>query len=176
MNTESLHALSVTSLRTLSTSMRQGILAMGIVHSAVQQAAGASASDVEVALRELAQQGMSPPQIAVVLDAIADEKVRHQDISQLFDLVLSGPDFPGVPTQDTGAVVQSLISKAQTEVLLITYAIHDGAQLFKPLAARMMEIPALKVSFCVHIGRTPSDTSNDAQIVSRYASEFRARH
>ena len=103
MNTESLHALSVTSLRTLSTSMRQGILAMGIVHSAVQQAAGASASDVEVALRELAQQGMSPPQIAVVLDAIADEKVRHQDISQLFDLVLSGPDLPGVPTQDTGA-------------------------------------------------------------------------
>lgn len=176
MNLTALHQLPTAALRTLSASLRQGMLAMKLARPTIQQIAGPLASDVEQHLQRLAELGMTPQHMAVVVDAIADERESRPDASRLFDLVLSGPDLPGIPTQDTGAVVQTLIAEAQKEILLITYAIHDGAHLFQSLAARMLAIPGLKVVFCIHIGRTSGDTSSDAQIVSRYAAEFRMRH
>ena len=119
---------------------------------------------------------MAPRQIAILVSAIADERVMRPALSAQFDLILSGPDVPGVPTGDTAAVVHMLTAEAQREVLIVTYAIHDGARLFEPLAARMAAIPGLRVTFVVHIGRELRDTSTDAEIVRRFAADFRTRH
>jgi phosphatidylserine/phosphatidylglycerophosphate/cardiolipin synthase-like enzyme len=168
--------LPTASLRVLAASLRQGVLAERISHAAVQQIAGGDAAAVEAALRDLISAGMGPVQMAVVFDAIADARDAQPDPAALFDLVLSGPDVPGLPTSDTRAVVRSLIAQADREVLLVTYAIHDGARLFEPLARRMGAVPELRVTLCVHIGRPPGDPSPDSQIVGRFAAEFRARH
>lgn len=176
MKLDALHRLPSASLRALSASLRSGALSVGLSRFAVQQAAGAAAAEVEAELRGLETASMSRAQIAIVLEAIADARETRPEASSLFDLVLSGPELQGTPTADTGAVVRALIAGAQREVLLVTYAIHDGATLFEPLAARMAAVPELKVTFVVHIGRSQGDTSLDGEIVRRFATEFKARH
>lgn len=171
-----LHHLPTGSLRALSASLGAGMLSAGITRYAVQQAAGADAGAVEGSLRYLEQLGMSAPQMAVVVQCIADARESRPDPATLFDLVLSGPDMPGVPTADTAAVVQTLIARASREVLLIGYAIHNGKRLFKPLAERMTAMPDLRVTFCIDIAKRYGDTSLDTEVVRRFALEFQTKH
>lgn len=173
---DALHALPAGSLRSLGASLRAGMLSAGISRFGVQQAAGADAAAVEAALQTLTATGFSPSHMAIVVQAIADARESQPDPTSLFDLVLSGPDLPGVPTADTAAVVNTLITQSQREVLLVGYAIHNGRDLFRPLAERMGLNHALKVTFCLDINRPYGDTSPDNEIVRRFAGEFRAKH
>lgn len=173
---DALHALPAGSLRSLGASLRAGMLSAGISRFGVQQAAGADAAAVEAALQTLTATGFSPSQMAIVVQAIADARESQPDPTSLFDLVLSGPDLPGVPTADTAAVVNTLISQARREVLLVGYAIHNGRDLFRPLAEQMDLRPDLKVTFCLDINRPYGDTSRDDEIVRRFAGEFRSKH
>ncbi len=173
---DALHALPAGSLRALASSLRAGMLSAGISRFGVQQAAGADAAVVEAALQTLSASGFTPPQLAVLVQAIVDARGSQPDATSLFDLVLSGPDLPGVPTADTAAVVHTLITQAQSEVLLVGYAIHNGRELLKPLAEQMDQMPALRIMFCLDINRPYGDTSRDDEIVRRFAGEFRTKH
>lgn len=176
MTLEPLHELSTASLRTLAASLRSGSLAAGISRRAVQQFAGAANADVLDCLQKLVEGGMQPGQIAVGVEAIADARDRASDPARLFDLVMSGPDVAGYPTGDTAATMQSLVARAQREILLVGYAVHNGRQLFEPIAQRMKAVQGLRVRFCLDIPRKPNDTSLASEIVRRYVEEFRKRH
>jgi phosphatidylserine/phosphatidylglycerophosphate/cardiolipin synthase-like enzyme len=152
------------------------MLSAGISRFGVQQAAGADAAVVESALQTLSSTGFTPAQMAVLVQAIVDARGSQPDATSLFDLVLSGPDLPSVPTADTGAVVHTLITQAQREVLLVGYAIHNGRELFKPLAEQMELKPSLRIMFCLDINRPYGDTSHNDEIVRRFAGEFRTKH
>lgn len=171
-----LHHLPTGSLRALSSSLQAGMLSAGITRYGVQQAAGADVTSVEGSLRYLEQIGMSALQMAVVVQSIIDARGAQPDPSSLFDLVLSGPDVPGVPTADTAAVMHTLIAGASREVQLIGYAIHNGRKLFAPLAERMAAIPDLRVTFCIDIARQYGDASLDSEVVQRFAIDFRTKH
>jgi phosphatidylserine/phosphatidylglycerophosphate/cardiolipin synthase-like enzyme len=101
---------------------------------------------------------------------------RSIDPAILFELVLSGPDVPGVPTEDTAAAFQTLVQEAQQEILLVGYAVYGGDRIFEPLAERMRVNPGLRVTFCLDIARKIGDTSLDSEVVQRYAHEFRQKH
>lgn len=124
----------------------------------------------------LLEAGWSRAQVALLVDSIAAAKSDTIDPGQLVDLVLSGPDVPGVPTADTAAVVRTMIEDANLEVLLVGYAIHNGRRLFEPLAGRLGKVEGLKVTFCLDIARRPNDTSLDEEVVRRFALEFRKEH
>lgn len=171
-----LHRLPTGSLRSLAASLRAGVLSAGVTRFGIQQAAGADAHDVETALRFLDAQKLIPSQMAIVIDAIADARDAQLDPAKLFDLVLSGPDLPGVPTSDTAAVVRTLVTQADSEVLLVGYAIHDGRELFKPLAERMKAISNLRVTFYLDIRRAYGDRSEETDLVRRFGIEFLAKH
>lgn len=111
MTLKVLHELSSPSLRSLAASLREGTLSSGITRNPLQQLAGAAAADLQSCLERLIQSGMTPPQIALLVDAIADERTRPSDISAVLELVISGPDVPGIPTADTAAVMHSLIEE-----------------------------------------------------------------
>jgi len=171
-----LHGLPTGSLRALSSSLSAGNLSAGITQYAIQQVAGADAIAVEGALRQLEDLGMSAAHMAIVVQGIIDGRDFQPDSATLFDLVLSGPEVPGVPTADTAAVVQTLISRATREVLMVGYAIHNGRRLFEPLAARMSSMADLRVVFCIDIARHYGDTTLDSEVVRKFATEFRAKH
>lgn len=171
-----LHTLSVAALRSLAAALREGTLSAGISRYPLQQIAGPRAAELEICLDTLLQTGMGSRHIALLVDAIADARDRLPDPALLFDLVLSGPEVPGIPTADTAAVMHSLIESATTEVLLVGYTIHNGQHLFAPLAAKMRAFPELKVIFCLDIARKYTDTSLSGEIVRRFVHEFRTKH
>ena len=171
-----LFQLSATSLSSLASSLREGALSSGITSNALQQIAGNRATELEQCLRNLLSDSSTTSQVARLVEAVAQTRQHVGGPSLLIDLVLSGPDVPGVPTGDTAATMRALIEDATSEILLIGYAVHNGQQLFAPLAAKMLRTPLLRVGFCLDIGRKPTDTSLASEIVRRFAREFRSKH
>jgi hypothetical protein len=173
---DALHNLSLATLRALVASLREGPLAAGLSRHALAQVVGKQAAAVHGNLEELQKRGMTPAHIAMMLEAIAETRQRAANPQLLFELVLSGPEVPGVPTADTAATLQTLIENVETEILLVGYTVHNGKRLFKRLAERMESAPALRVVFCLDIARKPADTSLASEIVRRFAREFVTKH
>lgn len=144
---------------------------------ALQQIAGPVIGDeLKQCIASLMERGWKAQQLAEVASAIADGRRTTSSADELFDLVLSGPDVPGIATRDTGAMMHALLAEARQEVLLVGYAIHNAAQIFEPLAQRMAADPSLRVWFCLDIRRSLNDTSLTAEIVRRFTDEFNHRH
>lgn len=168
--------LPVGALDALAASLRDGVLSEAITRHGVEQVAGTDAAAVTALLRELVAEGSSPRYLALVVEGIATAVTTMPKATSLFDLVLSGPDLAGVPMADTAAVMHTIVRSAMREVLLVGYAVHDGKRLFEPLARRMAEVPGLAVTFCLDIQRAWNDPTPAADLVARFAREFRARH
>jgi phosphatidylserine/phosphatidylglycerophosphate/cardiolipin synthase-like enzyme len=171
-----LHELSTLSLRSLAASLKDGVLSSGITLSAVQQVAGPRAGELRSCLEVLTASGMAPAHIAVLAEAMADSRDLAADPASLFDLVLSGPDVPGIPTADTAAVMRTLVEDAREEILLVGYAVYNCRHLFERLAERMRAEPSLRVTFCLEISRGYNDTSLSSEIARRFITEFRRKH
>lgn len=135
---------------------------------------GENAPRIPELLQSLDSQGFSPAQTACLLRTVVAG--RQRDRTLLPDLVVSGPDVPGVPTADTHAVVQSLFQEARGEVVVAGYAFHNGRLHFERLAEQRQRRPNLKVLFHVDVPRRLGDTSTAEEIVQRYSVEFRERH
>lgn len=168
--------LPLHALRALAASLREGPLSTGVTRFALQQIAGTRAADLEAYLSELGRAGMGASQIALLIEAVARVRESTPGPTSLFDLVLSGPDVPGIPTADTAAVMHTLIEEAASEVLLVAYAVHNGQRLFGRLAEKMKASPSLRVVFCLDLPRKRTDTSLPEEIVRRFAAEFREKH
>jgi phosphatidylserine/phosphatidylglycerophosphate/cardiolipin synthase-like enzyme len=173
---EPLQNLSPANLRSLATSLREGPLSLGVSRQALTHIVGPHAGEILVCFEALRTQGMSPAHIALVTEAVAAARESVTTPQQLFDLVISGPEVPGVPTADTAATIRTLIENAQSEILLVGYAVHNGKRLFKRLAERMALAPTLCVTFHLDIPRKLTDTSLASEIVRRFAHEFVAKH
>jgi phospholipase D-like protein len=173
---DTLHKLPTSSLRSLAASLREGPLSSGITRYTLQQIAGTEATELKTCLEGLQQNGMTPTHIALLVEAIAKARENTPDPSSLFELVLSGPDVPGIPTADTAAETHKLIEESTFEVLLVSYAVHNGERLFERLAARVEALPSLRVVCCLDISRKYTDTSSSSEIVRRFAREFREKH
>lgn len=173
---EPLLRLPVGALESLAASLADGLLSDAITLRGVEQAAGTDAAAVTAVLREFIAEGYSPQHLATVVAGIAAAASRAPKPTSLFDLVLSGPDLPGVPTADTAAVMRTLISQADREVILIGYAVYDGRKIFEPLARRMAEVPGLAVTICLDIQRAWNDPTPSAELVARFARDFRQKH
>ena len=173
---ESIYRLSVSTLHDLAGSLRDGPLSHGISNNVVRQLVGSGSDVVVDCLNELvSREGFTAKQIAFMIEAIAGTLEEAIDPAILFELVLSGPDVPGVPTEDTAAAFQMLVQEAQQEILLVGYAVYGGDRIFEPLAERMRVNPCLKVTFCLDIARKIGDTSLDSEVVRRFAHEFRQK-
>jgi len=172
---KALNDLSIATLKALAASLRSGSLSLGLSRHAVSQIAGTSASQVSDALSELLASGIAPQHAAIVVDAIADAQESAIDPAQIVELVLSGPNVPGIIICDTLTTLITLIGEAKREVFMIGYAVHNAKLIFELLASRMAN-DNLRVMFCIEIGRKMGDTSLDSEIVRRFAHEFQEKH
>lgn len=175
MATKILHELSLQSLHSLAASLREGSLASGLTRHPLQQISGSRTEEVEKCLSSLIESGMTTAQLALLVDAVAEAKTFSTQPTDLVDLVLSGPDVPGIPTSDTAAVMRRLIDDATAELLLVGFAVYQGKRLFERLAARMDQAPQLKVSMYLDIARKQADTSLPQEIVRRFARDFQEK-
>jgi phosphatidylserine/phosphatidylglycerophosphate/cardiolipin synthase-like enzyme len=89
-----------------------------------------------------------------------------------FDLVTTGPEASGVTNRDTAVVVHELFAAATASVLVAGYAVYQGRRIFRTLAERMLQGPAMRVRLFVDVQRPPGDTSEPREIARRYADRF----
>lgn len=174
---EAFHKLTPASQRDLSALCRQHPGSQMPSTHALQQLAGIELGEVLAReIRTLMMQGWQTEQIAAVAAALAEAGSQTLRLEQVVDLVLSGPDSPGICTRDTAAVMHALLAEAKREVLLVGYAVHNATPLFEPLALRLANEPQLRVWCCLDIGRPYNDTSLSTEIVQRFARDFATRH
>lgn len=121
-------------------------------------------------LQRLGAQGWTTRQLAATVDAVITSRELQNRFS--YDLVLSGPEVPGIPTRSTHAVLHALISEAKSEVLLVGYVIHNATSLLFPLASKMQSDPSFDVWCCLDIKRGKNDTSEAHSLVQRFKNEF----
>ncbi len=131
---------------------------------------GTEGAVVAEALKGLGAQGWTARQLAASVDAVITNRELQNQFS--YDLVLSGPEVPGIPTRSTHAVLHALISEAKSEVLLVGYVIHNATSLLLPVASKMQADPAFDVWCCLDIKRGKNDTSEGHSLVQRFKNEF----
>lgn len=171
-----IHRLSTANLRALAASLRSGPLSLGLSRHSVAQIAGPLTQDVLAYLQHLLDTEMSAAQVAFVIEAIAEARSASADPGQFIDLILSGPEVPGIAISDTIATVRTLVAEATHQVVLVGYAVHNAKPIFELLASRMAAQKKLSVIFCLDISRRHGDTSLESEIVRRFAREFRGKH
>jgi phosphatidylserine/phosphatidylglycerophosphate/cardiolipin synthase-like enzyme len=123
-------------------------------------------------LSRLAGLGMLPPALAAVLRLVAAERQAGQRIADRTELVWTGPETRAGRGRDTAVVVRDLFLSAESNVLVATYAIHEGRRLFEHLARRMDERPSLQVKLFVNVPRDYGDGSSEAAIIKAFADDF----
>ncbi len=127
-------------------------------------------------LEALAAQGFRPAQMATALRLVVHERQETQRARDRVELVWSGPEEPGSATRDTAIVVRELFAQAEESVLVTTFAIYQGLQVFEGLARRMAERPDLRVRFVVNIAREHLDPKPAELILRNFATTFRDEH
>jgi phosphatidylserine/phosphatidylglycerophosphate/cardiolipin synthase-like enzyme len=144
--------------------------------SAIAELIGNYASHVSAAFDILQKHGFTNTQATLLFETINTAKKAEIKNHTRADLVISGPDVPGIPTAATEAVVQSLFQEAQTEIILAGYAFHNAKLILEPLSKRLQSKPALSIILHVDISRGFHDTSTNENIVARFANVFWKKH
>lgn len=117
--------------------------------------------------------GWMATQVAYLIRTLAKDRLERD---KLWSWVISGPSQDGVPTRDTGVVYRSLVQEATREILLTSFALHRGKELFEPLYERMTAITGLKVTMVLDISRPWQDTSVNEAILARFLKDFNKKH
>jgi phosphatidylserine/phosphatidylglycerophosphate/cardiolipin synthase-like enzyme len=172
---EALLLLSPTELKTIAANIRTGRLLPPYTSPSLGRFVdGTLVDSVSVNLQIMADTGMSPTATAYALELLASACLKHPSISDLIDLVLSGPQVAGAEHRDTSVVVADLFRKAEETIIVAGYAVYQGKKVFSALAERMFERPAIKVRMFLDIQRKPGDTSSASEIVRRFAHRFQS--
>lgn len=166
--------LAEAALEELAKAVQAGWLSGDSPAAAFAPIAGPRGAALADWLLDLETAGFTPSQIARLIRALVAGRCRDRVL--LPDLVVSGPDVPGVPTTDTYATVQAMFQQAEREIILAGYAFHNGKLLFERLAAQKALRPELRIIFHVDVPRRAGDTSTAEAIILRYAADFRERH
>lgn len=168
--------LPADSLATLAEAIQNRWITLASSLPTLANLVGGMAPEVLAAFDLLRLAGFNDAQASVLLASMVAAKETEADRGVLADLVLSGPDVPGIPTSATEAVVQSLFQEAEHEIILAGYAFHNAKAIFEPLARRWQAQPTLNVILHVDISRGFQDTTIAAGIVARFANDFWKKH
>jgi phosphatidylserine/phosphatidylglycerophosphate/cardiolipin synthase-like enzyme len=97
---------------------------------------------------------------------------RLLERSEHTHLTWSGPEVPGLPSRDTAVVYEDLVARAQRRLWICAFAYYDGPRIFRSLAARMDERPALDVTLLLNIHRRRDDVRAAPELVHEFAVQF----
>ncbi len=168
--------LSDADLRQLSGALQAGRLALPFSAVSLARYLAPELRDAVVAEgQRLHRAGMNAAQLALLLEALAEDRAAHAPPLGRMDLVTSGPEAPGVAIRDTAVVVRELFASARQSVLVVGYAVHGGRHVFRALAERMEQHPDLEVRLCLDVQRPWQDVTPTVLLLRRFAERFTTR-
>jgi phosphatidylserine/phosphatidylglycerophosphate/cardiolipin synthase-like enzyme len=131
---------------------------------------------VSAELSELSLSGMQPRHLALMLRLVGEERRARLRADDSVELVSSGPEAAGSATRDTAVVIRDLFASAQRSVLVACFAVYQGRELFKVLAARMDEIPELRVQIFLNVHRPDWPDATEQHVLRHFIEAFRTNH
>ena len=118
------------------------------------------------------EQGVSA--LADLLMLLAAQRDLAEKQSGEHSLVWTGPTARGLSSRDTRVVVRELFQSAEHHVIVSTYAMFNGRELFEPLAERMAALPGLRVQLFTNVAPGHGMTHDASR--AKFAHDFRANH
>lgn len=128
------------------------------------------------ALAAMEADGMAPRHIARAVHLLVEERDAAQRMSDRVQLVWSPPELDAVDARDTSVVVQELFRRAQSSVLISTFAVDEKKKaqtLFGELAARMDAAPELAVRVFANVHRKHGDDTPSVELTRAFAKRIR---
>jgi hypothetical protein len=166
--------LTCADLRALATAARAGRLEQPC--SPITLGRLLDAAVVREAAADIERLGLSSEALGVTLTLLADEREGAALERRAVELVWTGPELPGAESRDTLVVVRELFASAESSVLVSGFAVHQGKEVFEPLARRMAEVSTLKVRLFLNVARPPGSRDSEANIVRDFVAQFRHRN
>jgi phosphatidylserine/phosphatidylglycerophosphate/cardiolipin synthase-like enzyme len=164
-------ALKKVEFQTLAAALRAGKLTFPVSGLSLQRYVGPQRAEaLAVQFASLEASGFAPEQAAVLLDTLG--QAQGQGGGRPLELVVTGPDAPGISLRDTAVVVRDLFAKARQEVLVVGYAVYKGREVFQALAANMDANPDLQVTLCLDVRREPKDGPAASDVLLRFSRDF----
>ena len=161
-------------LRACASALRSGQLAPPVSKMALSRVARCSDALAAELLR-LSSEGMAAAHMALLLDVAADAVEARGDEAASAELVWTGPEASASRSRDTSVVVEQLFANAQRQVIVSSFVVRQGAVIFMPLAARMDQMPTLRVRLFLDVARDWKDTRNESELLREFAAEFAAQ-
>jgi phosphatidylserine/phosphatidylglycerophosphate/cardiolipin synthase-like enzyme len=169
------HELPTATLRGLADALRGGRLQPPVTATSLARVGVCVPAAVVSEIETIFGRGAGAAGVAWGIELLVCE--REARLASRPELVWTGPEANGSGSRDTSVVVAELFGHAERSVLVATYAIHRGAEVFKVLAERMRQVPSLSVRVFLNVERpygTPADVS-DAKLLRDFAEEFVAK-
>ena len=165
--------LTDSDLRSLASALRAGRLAPPFAGVGVGRVvAGPLAAEVADRMQALAEEGMRPDHLAVVVEAVSAARAGRPATDDAVDLVWTGPETAGVANRDTAVVVRELFAQAARSVVIAGFAVYQGRDVFRGLAERLATCAGLHARLYLDVHRGHQDTSLDSELVRRFARRF----
>lgn len=163
--------VSAATLRTLAAAMRSGQLRKPLTAFKVSTVCTCPAV-LAADLQQLSDEGISEAHLALLLETAAEVSEARLVQAAATELVWTGPESTVSHSRDTAVVVGELFASANRSVLVSSFAIQQGQQVFAPLAARLDTLPELSVRLFLHVGRGWRDTREDSELLREFAESL----
>ena len=163
------NGVSAATLRAFASALRSGQLAVPLSDFSLSKIVRCPASLV-TELQSLASEGMAPTHLALLLDARADAVEARMAGASACELVWTGPESIASNSRDTAVVIDDIFSTACRSVLVSSYVVQSGNVVFRTLARRMQEMPALHARIFLHVARKPNDTRDDSELLREFSA------
>jgi phosphatidylserine/phosphatidylglycerophosphate/cardiolipin synthase-like enzyme len=155
-------------LRALAFALRAGRIAPPFSYISLHRLLGRRVdSGIAELLNTVGANGCGAEATALWLGAFADLCERRDAAQQVVQMVSTAPMGDSAMHRDTAVVVQDLFRRARRSLLISTYGIYGGREIFRNLATRMENIADLRVRMFLDIQEGGA---------AHFAEEFRRFH
>jgi phosphatidylserine/phosphatidylglycerophosphate/cardiolipin synthase-like enzyme len=146
--------MAAADIRALAVALRSGRLTRPFSIMGVQRVLGVHVpGSLPDWLNQVEQAGCSPGALALWFDAVADVEDSRLAERNSLQLVMTAPTSVAGFHRDTAVVVQDLFRRARHSIVMTTYGIFGGKELFRDLGLKMNADSNLLVRVFVHAGQ-----------------------
>lgn len=123
------------------------------------------------------KRGWSPALLSEALTGMAATAERRPNLDELVELVVTNPLDSESPARDTRAVMLSLFEQAESDLMIVGYALHKSNSLLQPLAGKMRDHPELTVRLFLDLHKPPEWSKERLDdCIGRFSVEFREKY
>lgn len=164
--------VSAETLRHLALLLRGGHLTVPFTPQALLGRASHLSQPAVQRLTRLSDDGIAATHLALLLDESARVVEARRSATSHLELVWTGPEARNAHARDTAVVAGQLFLGAMRSVLVSTFVVHQGADVFEPLARRMRDVPELETVLFVHIPRATGDQRHESELLRAFTASF----